>query len=209
MDRSQAAAEIFNKLSHLYQQKFMDVSLYADSLDRFCNTLTKDASVLELACGPGNITRYILNKRSDLQISGTDLAPNMLELAAKNNPEASFRVMDSRQLLMLSQKYDAIMCGFLLPYLSKEETIRLITDSTKLLKKNGVLYLSTMEDDYRKSGLKKGSTGDEIFMHYHEAAYLQEALKKNKFQIIHLERKKYSGPDGSEITDLIIIAELK
>ena len=33
-------------------------------------------------------------------------------------------------------------------------------------------------DDYSLSGFKKGSTGDEIYMHYHQADYLTEALIK-------------------------------
>jgi hypothetical protein len=40
------------------------------------------------------------------------------------------------------------MCGFGLPYLSKEETENLISGSFALLKPEGVLYVSTMEDDY-------------------------------------------------------------
>ena len=208
MDKSKLAAEIFSKHAKLYQDKFMDVSLYHDTFDLFCDSIEKEnAEVLELACGPGNITKYLLGKRKDLNILGTDLAPNMLELAKQNNPEAQFQLMDCREISKLHKKFDAIMCGFCLPYLSKKEAVQLIKDAYKILNPNGMIYISTMEDDYSKSGFKKGSSGDEIFMHYHESEYLCKALVGFNFKILNLQRKKYPADDGTDVTDLILIAE--
>ena len=207
MDKNQTAVNIFNKNANLYQDKFMDVNLYGPSFDLFCSTLKKDAEILELACGPGNITKYLLNKRPDFKILGTDLAPNMVALAKINNPGAEFRVMDCREIGKFEKKYDAVMCGFCLPYLSKEEALKLIADASQLLKTGGVIYISTMEDDYAKSAFKKGSTGEEIFMHYHQADYLTQALKENKFMVIDLKRQDYPEKDGTKTTDLILIAE--
>jgi ubiquinone/menaquinone biosynthesis C-methylase UbiE len=206
MDKTKIAVEVFDKCASLYQDKFMNVDMYGDTFDFFCKAIKKEnAELLELACGPGNVTKYLLEKRPDLKILGTDLAPKMIELAKINNPNAEFQLMDSRDIAKSNKKYDAIMCGFLLPYLSKEETMVLISDASKILNEKGLLYISTMEDDYSKSGFKKGSTGDEIFMHYHQADYLKDALHKNGFEIIKLERIKYPAADGSEIVDLIII----
>lgn len=208
MDKNKQAIDVFNKLAKVYQDKFMDVSLYHDSFDVFCSHIKKEkASVLELACGPGNITQYLLKKRPDLNILGTDLAPNMIELATINNPQASFQLLDSRAITSLNKTYDAIMCGFCLPYLSKEEAIQLIADAAKILAKDCVIYISTMEDDYSKSEFKKGSSGDELFMHFHEGDYLREALYSSGFKTIDLKRQNYPTTDGSKVIDLIIIAQ--
>lgn len=209
MDKNKKAVEIFNKLAQGYQDKFMDVSLYHDSFDIFCDNIKKqNPELLELACGPGNITKYLLYKRPYFKILGTDSAPNMLELAQINNPTAQFKLMDCRVINKLDKKFDAIMCGFILPYLSKEEAIQLIEDSYHVLNTEGVIYISTMEDDYSSSGYRKGSTGDEIFMHYHQADYLTSALLKCGFKIIDLQRKQYEEKGGIT-TDLIIIAKIK
>lgn len=207
-DKNQQAVAIFNKLAKEYQNKFMDVSLYGDTFDLFCNAIKKkNAEVLELACGPGNITRYLLEKRPDLKILGTDLSSNMIGLAAVNNPTAEFKLMDCRDIGRLDKEYDALMCGFCLPYLSKEESLTLVSDASKIIKPGGVLYISTMEDEYSKSGFKKGSAGDEIFMHYHESGYLTKALEENRFEILKTERKESPGPGGTITTDLILIAQ--
>ena len=208
MDKNKIAVGVFDKLATLYQEKFMDVNLYGDTFDFFCDTIEKqNAELLEIACGPGNITKYLLNKRPDLKIFGIDLAPGMIELAKINNPTAEFHLMDCRQIGTIKKKFDAIMCGFCLPYLNKKETIKLLSDASMLLNSKGVLYISTMEDDYNKSGFKKGSTGDEIFMHFYQAEFLTSILKENHFNILKLDRKEYDIADGTRTTDLIIVSE--
>lgn len=207
MNKTSLAIAVFDKRAKEYQDKYMDVSMYHDSFNVFCNAIKKEnAEILELACGPGNVTRYLLNKRPDFKILGIDLAPNMLELAQKNNPEAGFQLMDCRDIDRLNKKYDGIVGGFCLPYLSKEESVQLIRNAAGLLKPDGVLYLSTMEDDYSKSGFQTSSYGDQAYIHYHQADYLVAALEANGFKIMDLQRKEYAAPDGTKTTDLVIIA---
>lgn len=206
MDKSAAAVAVFDKLAELYQTKYMDVARYARSLDLFCQNTKSDAQILELACGPGNITKYLLDKRPDFQILGTDLAPNMIALAQTNNPSAQFEVMDCRQIAKLKTTYDAIMCGFCLPYLSKEEALQLIGDASKIMNTGGIFSISTMEDNYSKSGIEFSSSGDSVFMHYHEAGYLTQALLENGFELIDLERISYEH-NHKPTTDLILIAK--
>jgi ubiquinone/menaquinone biosynthesis C-methylase UbiE len=208
MDNSKHAADIFNKLADLYQEKYMNVDLYADSLDLFCEYAENKAAVLELACGPGNVTKYILNKRPDLNILGTDLAPNMLELARENNPGAVFTEMDCREIGSLGKTYEAIVCAFALPYLTKQESLKLIEDLSKILCRKGIFYLSFIENKNSLSGPQTGSRGDVIVMNYHEEGYIREALEKSGFSVIDLRRKTYAGPDAKPVTDLVILTKL-
>jgi len=209
MENSKGAAEVFDKLANLYQDKFMDTAMYNETFNQFCDQVIKPgARILELACGPGNITRYLLNRRDDFKILGTDLAPNMLKLARNNNPEAEFKLMDCRDISNLATTYEGIMCGFCLPYLTKPEALQLIKDTKNILTAKGILYISTMENNHNVSGYKTSSSGNTLFINYHEAEYLTDALKHNGYEVINLERIKYPGKDGTMITDLIIIAGL-
>jgi len=150
--------ETYNNAAERYQDKFMEMDLYNDTFDKFCNLIQKEnVEILEIATGPGNITKYLRSKRPDFKIFGIDLAPKMIELAKRNNPEAEFRVMNCKDISTIDRKFDAIMCGFCMPYLSKEECAKLISDSSGLLSTNGLLYFSTMEGDYDKSGFETTS----------------------------------------------------
>lgn len=207
MDRTSTAVNVFNKLASQYAERFMDVSLYAESLDILCERLSKsDAEILELACGPGKISRAILDRCPQVKLHGTDLAPKMLEIAGKMNPEAEFSIMDARHLKSLNKEFNCIVCAFGLPYLSKEESLQLISDAASMLRKDGLIYLSTMEDAYSSSGIQKGSTGDELYMYFHESQYLIEALERSGFENIATFRKKYIDSKGIPVTDLILIA---
>ncbi|MCC6461003.1 MAG: class I SAM-dependent methyltransferase [Saprospiraceae bacterium] len=207
MDTTKMAVELFNLRAGDYQDKYMNVDLYADSLDLFCSSIEKqDPNVLELACGPGNVTAYLLNRRPDLQILGTDLAPNMIELARQNNPTATFQVLDVRDVGRQGQQYDAILCGFGLPYLSREDALQWITDAARALLPGGVLYFSTMEDDYSKSGIQYSSKGEPLYMFFHQADYLTAALRENGLTLIDLQRKQYPAPNGGTTTDLLVLA---
>ena len=190
----------------------MNMNLYHDTFDKFCEFIKNDkATILDIACGPGNVMKYLLQKRPDFKIAGLDLAPNMVELAKRNNPRADFHIMDCRDIEILKEKYDAIMCGFCMPYLSKKECAKLIGDSSGLLNTNGLLYISTMEDDYNKSGYEKTSFSgtDMVYIYYHQPDFLASKLERNGFDIIDLQRKNYPEADGTFLTDMIFIAQKK
>lgn len=206
MDPIYSAADIFNKNARLYESRFMDVSLYADGFQAFCRHLAPGAKVLEIGCGPGNITRYLLEQRPDLKLLATDIAPNMLELAKANNPDVAFAWLDCRDMSGITDTYDGIVCGFCLPYLSEAESAKLIRDCAKILKTGGALYLSCMEESpENQSGIKTSSTGDKVRMYYHSAQFLSKALTEAGFEAIETIRKTSLNDLEPVTTDLLFI----
>lgn len=184
MDKYEETFETWNNIASVYQDKFMGMDLYNETYDYICNNLTKpNAKLLEIGCGPGNITKYLLSERPDFDIFGIDIAPNMIELARKNNPVADFAVMDSRQIGSLKARYDGIIAGFCLPYLSDAESRKLIADSYNLLNENGIIYLSFVDGDPGQSGFKAGSAG-RVFFYFHKLNNLKKQLISTKFDEI-------------------------
>lgn len=99
MAKDEDLIEGFNKLAQVYQDKFMDMDLYDDTYDEFCGLIKgHNAKVLEIGCGPGNITRFILNQLPELHIHAIDLSEEMVALARENNPTAVVEVMDCRAI---------------------------------------------------------------------------------------------------------------
>lgn len=209
MDIRKQTIDTYDLLAKAYQDKFMEFDLYNDTYDQFCGLIKlNDATVFEIGCGPGNITKYLLAKRPDLKIDAIDAAPNMIALAKKNNPLADFEVMDCREIGKLSRNYDAIICGFCMPYLSKDESCRLIADAGALLKENGVFYLSVIEDAYEKSGLETSSDGKHsMYVYRHQADYLLESITQSQMKSKAVIRKKYHKLNGQSETHLVIIAQ--
>lgn len=205
MDKYEETFVTWNKIANLYEDKFMNLSLYDETYDFFCNILKKEQiNIFEIGCGPGNITKYLLSKNPNLKITGIDIAPKMIELAKANNPSANFEVMDTRELSSLDKKFDAIMCGFCLPYLSEEDSSKLINDSEKILLKDGILYLSFVDGKSSESGFISGSTGDRTYFYYHTLENISNQLLIHHFDVIKLFNVNYPKAENIEIHTIII-----
>ena len=210
MDRYKETFETWNKVASQYQAKFMDLDLYNDTYDFICNSITKDNSkVLEIGCGPGNITKYLLSKRPDFDIYGIDIAPNMIELAKKNNPLASFAIMDSRQIDELKTKFDGIVCGFCLPYLSQTDSQKLITDCYNLLNENGLIYISFVEGDQIKSDFQVNNSGDRSYFYFYNLDDLKSKLIESKFDELTTFKVEYKKSEKEIDIHTILTAKKK
>ena len=203
---NQKAVNLFNKLADSYQQRFFSVDAYQQDLDKFLNLIQPNSNILDVACGPGNISHYLLKKRPDLNLLGIDLAPNMINLAQTNNPDARFRVHNALELEALNQSFDAIIVGFLFPYLSKEQALGFLRKVHKILNPGGALYLSTMEDRYENSRFKPSSTGELVMMHYYESSYLSRELEFLGFEVLSVRTQNFVISENETDTDLMIVA---
>ena len=210
MDRYTETFRTWNKVASEYEEKFMNLDLYSDTYDYICHSISKDkAEILEIGCGPGNITKYLLAKRPAYNIFGIDIAPNMIELARRNNPTASFLVMDCREISKLNTKYDGVICGFCIPYLSQDDCAKLIADCSGLLNANGLIYLSFVEGDLKKSGFQVGSSGDRCYFYYHTLSTVKNQLIENGFDIIKKFEVNYIETDARVKVHTILIARKK
>ena len=201
----------WNKLAQAYQDKFMEMDLYNVTYDQFCDAIDNDnAHVLELGCGPGNVTKYILNKKPDYSILATDTAPTMIELGKINLPKAEFQLLDVRDMVGLHQSFDAILGGFVVPYLNSAETKQFIADSVQLLNDSGILYFSCIEKDTSYSETQTSSDGKiTMEVNYHDSASLIQSLEENQFRVVSIFRIDYPKPNGTSDIHLVIIAQKK
>jgi len=199
--------ETWNKLASLYEEKFMHLTIYNETYDYICRCIIKEqANILEIGCGTGNITKHLLSLRPDFNILGTDMSPNMIELAEKNNPQAKFRVMNADEISILQESFDGIVSGFCIPYLSETETKKLIQDSYSLLNENGLLYLSFVEGSPEKSGFLTSSTGLRTYFYYHQEENTTHKLEQNQFKVLKSFRISYKKSDVETEDHIVIIA---
>jgi ubiquinone/menaquinone biosynthesis C-methylase UbiE len=206
-DRYIETHKTWNNVAQLYEEKFMGLELYNDTYKRFCDLLSKpNASVLEIGCGPGNITRHILDLNPNLKVLATDISKNMIDLAKKNNPVIEVQVLDCRKLKTINKKFDGIICGFTIPYLSKLDCLKLISDCSNLLIEEGTLYVSFVSGDYDKSGFISGSSGDRTYFYYHELKTIKQELELNNMTVVDSIQKKYKKSDTISETHTIINA---
>ena len=167
-DKYEETFQSWNNIAELYEDKFMNLPLYNETYDFFSEMLKEGSSLLEIGCGPGNISKYIVAREKTFNLLGIDISENMIKLAKGNVPSAEFKVLDCRKVLSITQTFDAIIVGFTIPYLSSSETLKLMRDCKELLNPEGVLYLSFVEGKNHQSGYITGSSGDRMYFFYHQ-----------------------------------------
>lgn len=104
--------------------------------------------VLELGCGAGRLSGYVVELGADLL--GTDIAPEMVEYCRRTYPAGTFRVQDVRQLDGFDpETYDAVLAANnLLDILEDGERRLVLADIRRILAPGGLLLMSTHNRAY-------------------------------------------------------------
>lgn len=108
---------IFSRHAADYERRLNEVMSRGEARGRMRVLELVDAQpgmhVLDLACGPGNLTRRLASQVAPGgEVVGVDLAPGMIELARQAAiPHARFEVMDAERLTFPDASFDAAACG--------------------------------------------------------------------------------------------------
>lgn len=157
----------FNRLADRYAEKYFHLDMYDTYLDRFVKRIVSHgASVLDVACGPGNVSAYLAKVRPDLKLVGIDLAEGMVKQARLRVPSAEFWVKDCRQIGELEQVFDASAFAFGLSYLTDDDANRFFSSLNSTLADSALLYLSTITGEPSWSGFETSNNGDRVYMKY-------------------------------------------
>jgi len=97
VDKTEITISSYNNNAKSFENRFMDLKLYKDTFNTLVKIIDSSESILDLGCGPGNVSKYLLNKNNKYKITGIDLSENMVSLAKENVPNAVFIQQDIRQ----------------------------------------------------------------------------------------------------------------
>jgi len=207
MDNCQLSVNTFDKLADTYAQKYFGSDAYDSGYRIFCSELKKQGgSVLDVACGPGNVAAFLVRERPDLEVTGIDLAPRMVQLAKMLVPTANFLVNDCRHLTALGRVYDGITYAFGLNYLSQEDAEGLFESISQVLTTNGVFYLSVMLGLVEQSGIQTSSSGNQVYIYYRPRQEIERLVKSAGMELIHMVEVASPSNAPTATNDLVLIA---
>lgn len=86
----------------------------------------KNTRILDLGCGTGILSKYILEQNPEVRIEGVDISPKAIEVAKKNLKNfknAKFRVGDTGKLPFKDNTFDVVAGNSILHHVSLEEAI--------------------------------------------------------------------------------------
>lgn len=97
-----------------------------------------DTQLLDVAAGPGRLTRVATDRGANA--TGCDLAPAMVGLARRLNPDITFDEASAEALPYDEASFDAVVCAFGMGHFSEPE--RVAAEFFRVLRPGGTVALS-------------------------------------------------------------------
>jgi len=115
----------------------------SDTLKKFIGHIPVKGHILDLGCGTGlPYTKYLVEK--GFRVTGIDLSGEMVKLASRNIPEASF-LQRSMTDMVFKAEFDGVVSSFSMLLLSPDMFEDVAKRIHMALKNMGLLYLSLNE----------------------------------------------------------------
>lgn len=103
-------------------------------------------SILEIACGTGQVTRLLRAKLPGARIVATDLNPSMIDVAKKivsEQDKIEWMLADAQVIPFDENSFDAIICQFGLMFVPDKQ--RAVNEAYRVLKPGGRFIFSTWD----------------------------------------------------------------
>jgi SAM-dependent methyltransferase len=198
----------FSRLADLYAEKYFHLDMYDRYLEQFVKRIEpQGASVIDVACGPGNVSAYLAKVRPDLKLIGVDLAEGMVKQARLRVPSAEFLVKDCRHIGELEHVFDASAFAFGLSYLTDDDAIRFFSSLNAILADSAILYLSTITGEPSSSGYETSSSGDRVYMKYRSVGDVVSMVERAGYRVDFWEVISSPANASKPTQDLILIAQ--
>ena len=98
------------------------------------------SSVLDIGFGTGRVRQVL---PTNLDYTGLDNSPELLEVAQRRYPNNKFIQADARQLPLPDKFFDAVLLiAVVHHFLNKQDRMKVLSEARRVLKTGGRLYLS-------------------------------------------------------------------
>jgi len=140
--------DTYNKIAKDWHKDHQKDEWWVTGTDEFVSLLKENNLVLDVGCGAGTKSKYLVNKK--LRVTGIDFSEEMIKIAKKEVPSANFFVLDLDDIDNLHENFDGIFMQAVLLHIPKKEIVSKLKKIIYKLKDSGYLYIAVKEK--RKNG---------------------------------------------------------
>jgi len=124
------------RYSEEMKRKPMDV----ETVERFVELLPASARVIDLGCGPGEITGYLHNR--GIEACGIDLSAQMINEARKLYPGVEFKTGDMLELDIDGASIGGVIAFYSIVNFSFDQARQALAEMARILKPDGILLFT-------------------------------------------------------------------
>ncbi len=188
MNTKESITRAYDRASDSYAEAFWN-ELDKKHFDRiilgwFAEQAPKDQKILEIGCGPGEISGFLAGRGASC--IGTDISPRMIENARRYFPAAAYEVRDFFNLGFADNSFTRIVAYYAIVNLTMEEIERAFTEVRRVLAPGG-LFLFTFhifEHEDRTDVAGFMAPENALTFYYFKVDEMKELVQRLGFQVI-------------------------
>lgn len=184
----------YAKIANRYAEVYFDDLSDAPFLDKFISFLPPQAKVADIGCGPGNFTRYLIER--GFNVEGIDLSNGMLTIARDRVPEGDFKMMDMRKLDYSDETFDGLLVAYSLIHIPSDQIHETLTGFYRVLKPNGVVLIIAQRGEPDRVVDEPLKPGEKMFVNFFTKDSMSDVLTKAGFVIEYQEEKPSQDPNS-------------
>lgn len=180
--------ETYNRIAEDWHKDHKQDTLWIKGTDKFVAFLKPGDLVLDVGCGTGVISKYLISK--GLKVVGIDLSEKMIEIAKHEVPEAEFIVLDMQKAGELINNFNGIFIQAALLHIKKDLAAEVLKKLSEKLMEGGYMYIAVKEKkpDGQEEEIKKEEDYGypyERFFSYYTPEEIRGYLKKIGMKIVY------------------------
>lgn len=143
MKDNQALKETYNRIAKDWNNDHTGDKWWLEGVDAFLSLLPKGSSILDVGCGGGYKTNYMIEK--GFKAEGIDFSEGMIRDAKTKFTNINFEVFDIYDFDQYTKKFDAIFCQAVLLHIPRKKIVEVLKKMKSKINDGGLLYIAVKE----------------------------------------------------------------
>jgi ubiquinone/menaquinone biosynthesis C-methylase UbiE len=205
MDKNTLAVSTFEKIADAYAQHYFSDMSDTPYIDIFLNQLPPKGHVLDIGCGPGQFTQYMMKK--DFEVTGIDYSQEMIKLAKQKVPTGHFQHMDMKHMNFEDETFDGLLVAYSIIHIPSEEIPQTLREFHRVLKPNGLIQVIVQKGSADKVVDEPFSPGSKMLYNFFSKQRISEFINEEHFSLSYIEEVNSEDPDLMSDTIIYLIAK--
>lgn len=197
-EQKTSAAELFDSLGIEYERAFGHAPAHRSALVWLTERLAPASDVLDVGSGTGRPTAQTLADAGH-NVLGVDISSQMVELARRQVPKATFRHQDARTLELAASSMDAICAFYPFLQMPRSDQRDLLAKIAHWLRPGGYLLAATVALDVE--GAAGQWMGHEVEVTSFAAEAFTELLEASGLEVLRTEQMEFTPDSALAITE--------
>lgn len=177
----------YNANAGKYAASARNISSSAE-MEKFTSFIPTSSKVLDAGCGPGRDSRILKDKGYD--VTGVDISEGLLNEAKKEYKDIEFVLGNLLSLPFPAKTFDGVWSQASLVHLeTPEDTQKAIQEFYRVLKTDGIVYLSVKEltGNQKTAVVSDTLSNHDRFFQYYTKEEITKMLETAGFEVLFIE----------------------